>query len=220
MSFQKHSINSKYSLTSNNNKKQVSPLLHLAFHFQHLQKLVILQYTKTAELFNRRDTFTSTSGVSRLSIPFTSEAGYVGKTPPFQYSQFRTEQQSRQLNSFINKRIAEEKKRCKRFNNQEKQCKDNNCWYHTDSRRCDAHRTRIRGHRISTRRGHVPRGVPVGTRFLLYVRRKYNYNRRRWELELSWFCSLHPLVTSTHRHAPNTQQSNDTAVSDARIMGT
>jgi len=89
--------------------------------------------------------------ISRLQIPLSEKAGYVGKISNFQ-TEAELEQYDEEFNStqiernqqLIQSKINEEKERCKQFNGNEEKCKANNCWYHSDSGRCDAHRTMIR----------------------------------------------------------------------------
>lgn len=89
--------------------------------------------------------------VSRLQIPLSEEAGYVGKISNFrteaeleQYDEEFKRTQMERIRMLIQSKINEEKERCKQFNENEEECKANNCWYHSDSGRCDAHRTMIR----------------------------------------------------------------------------
>ena len=88
--------------------------------------------------------------VSRLQIPLSKEAGYVGKISNFrtemelvQYDKEFHSTQMEQIQKLIQRKINEEKERCKQFNGNEEKCKANKCWYHRDSGKCDAHRTMI-----------------------------------------------------------------------------
>ena len=50
-----------------------------------------------------------------------------------------------QIEITINQKIQTEVERCKQFNQHPIQCRSEKCWYHYDTGKCDAHRSRISG---------------------------------------------------------------------------
>lgn len=80
--------------------------------------------------------------VSRLPIPLNPESGFIGVINAGILSFNYYDEEFKKQN--IEERIAKDRIRCKQFKGNEKECKESQCWYHRDSKKCGPHFTHIR----------------------------------------------------------------------------
>jgi len=80
--------------------------------------------------------------VSRLPIPLNPESGFIGVIDSgiLSFNHYDEEFKEQRMEEII----AEDRIRCKQFKDNENKCKESQCWYHKDSRKCGPHFTHIR----------------------------------------------------------------------------